>query len=118
MIDENRSLMSDQKLPNATAVLVLGIISIVTVCCYGIISIITGAVGLYLASKDGTLHKANAGMYSNFSTLNTGKILCIIGLILGVLYLGLVVAMFAMFGLEGMQDQDLMRERLEGMFGQ
>lgn len=118
MIDENRSQMIDQKLPNGTAVLVLGIISIITVCCYGIVSIITGGIGLYLAKKDGALHKTNPGMYSNFSTLNTGKILCIIGLILGVLYLGLVIAMFAMFGLEGMQDQDLMRERIEGMFGQ
>lgn len=109
--------MNDQKLPNATAVLVLGIISIVTVCCYGIISVITGAVGLYLAKKDGTLYQANPTMYSNYSNLNTGKILCIIGIVLGALYLLLVVFFLVTFGIDGMQDQELMRERIEDMLG-
>ena len=36
--------MEQQKLPNATLILVFGIISIVTCCCYGIIGLIFGVV--------------------------------------------------------------------------
>lgn len=31
--------MEQQKLPNATIILVLGILSIVTCCCYGIVGL-------------------------------------------------------------------------------
>ena len=44
--------MENQKLPNATAVLILGIFSILICCCYGIFSIILGVVALVLANKD------------------------------------------------------------------
>ena len=39
--------MEKQKLPNATAVLVLGIASILTCCCYGIIGLILGIVAFF-----------------------------------------------------------------------
>ena len=51
--------MENQKLPNATAVLILGIFSILTCCCYGIISISLGAIGLVLANKDAKLYAEN-----------------------------------------------------------
>ena len=47
--------MDQQKLPNATAVLVLGILSIVTCCCYGIPGIVAGIIGLVLYKKDNAL---------------------------------------------------------------
>ena len=40
--------MENQKLPNATAVLILGILSIITCCCYGIFSVILGSLGIVL----------------------------------------------------------------------
>ena len=43
------------KLPNATTVLVMGIISILGCCCYGIIGIVCGIIGLVLAKKDTAL---------------------------------------------------------------
>ena len=64
--------MENQKLPNATAVLILGIFSILTCCCYGIISIILGAIGLVLANKDAKLYAENPSAYTNYNNLKIG----------------------------------------------
>lgn len=107
----------NQKLPNATAVLVLGIVSIITCCCYGIISIILGAVGLYLAKKDTQVYSENPSLYSNYNNIKTGKILCIIGIVLGVLYLIYIICIFAIFGMETLQNPALMQEKMRQMMG-
>ncbi len=110
--------MEKQKLPNATAVIILGILSIVTCCCYGVLGIILGIIALVLAKKDTQLYLENPELYSNYSTIKTGKILAYIGLILSFIYLLLVIWMIATFGFEGMQDQELMQEQLREMLGQ
>lgn len=93
-----------QKLPNATAVLVLGILSILTCCCYGVLGLILGIVALVLAKKDTKLYNENPSNYTNFSNIKTGKILAIIGIILSVLYLILNVYLFATYGAEGLEE--------------
>lgn len=110
--------MEKQKLPNGTAVIILGILSIVTCCCYGILGIILGVIALVLAKKDTQLYLENPELYSNYSTIKTGKILAYIGLVLSFIYLLLVIWMFATFGFEGMQDQELMQEQIREMLGQ
>lgn len=110
--------MNQQKLPNATTVLVLGIVSIVTCCCYGIVSIITGGIGLYLAGKDEKLYAASPDLYSDYNNLKTGKILCIIGIILGVLYLIYVIFLLSTFGIETLSDPELMQEKIKDLTGQ
>lgn len=107
-----------QKLPNATAVLVLGILSILTCCCYGILSIILGAVGIYLAKKDATLYNANPSLYTNYNNVKTGKILSIIGIVLGVLFLIYMVWIISVFGFDALQDQQLLEQRMREMMGQ
>lgn len=104
--------MQNQKLPNATAVLILGIISIVTCCCYGIFGLIAGGVGLMLANKDMKLYQANPDQFSNFNNLKIGRILCIIGLILSALYLIYVIFLFSTLGMEGIQQmqEEMMRK--------
>lgn len=77
--------MEQQKLPNATAVLVLGILSIVTCCCVGILGIIFAVIALILANKDMKLYKANPELYTNYSNLQTGRIIAIVGLCLSAL---------------------------------
>lgn len=79
--------MERQKLPNSTAVLVLGILSIVTCCCF-LIGGVLGIIGLVLANKATKLYNENPDQYDGFNNVKTGKILCIIGIILTVLYLG------------------------------
>ncbi|WP_435524383.1 CCC motif membrane protein [Chryseobacterium indoltheticum] len=61
--------MNQQKLPNATAVLVLGIVSIVGCCCYGVLGLIAGIIGLVLYKKDNALYQSNPTLYSITITL-------------------------------------------------
>ena len=101
-----------QKLPNATAVLVLGILSIITCCCYGIFGLALGIIALYLAKKDLLLYKANPQAYINYSNLNTGKILAIIGIVLSAIYIIYLIVLFSTLGMEGIQQmqEEMMRK--------
>lgn len=110
--------MEKQKLPNATAVIILGILSILTCCCYGVLGIILGIIALVLAKKDTQLYLENPELYSNYSNIKTGKILAYIGIALSVLTAIYFIWLFATFGLEGMQDQEMMQEKIREMFGQ
>jgi hypothetical protein len=73
-----------QKLPNSTAVLVLGILSIVFGCFF--IGAVLGIIGLVLGGKSKKLYKANPEQYEGYGSLNAGYIMSIIGTILGGLY--------------------------------
>jgi hypothetical protein len=72
-----------QQLPNATAVLVLGICSIV-LGCFGI-GVICGIIGLVLSSTPRRMYRENPEQYDNYGSLNAGFIMCIIGTALGAL---------------------------------
>lgn len=106
--------MEKQKLPNATAVLILGILSIPACCFYGI-GIVFGIVGLVLAKKDTHLYKSNPELYDGYSNVNTGRILSIIGLSLSVIYIMIMIFVLAYFGFEAMKDPALMQEKLRQM---
>jgi hypothetical protein len=79
-------------LPNATTVLVLGILSIV-------ICFITGIIALVLAKKDMDLYRANPTAYSeaSLSNLKAGRICAIIGIILQGLGLLIYILFFVIF---------------------
>ncbi|MBC7607302.1 MAG: DUF4190 domain-containing protein [Burkholderiales bacterium] len=96
--------MEKQKLPNATAVLILGILSILTCCCYGIVGLILGIVALVLAKKDLTIYIENPELYEGFSNINTGRILAIIGITLSSIYLIFTIYLYAVVGEEGLKD--------------
>ena len=68
-------------LPNATATLVLGILSIVIGC--GSIGLILGIIGLVISKEAKQLYDQNPDGYTGYSNLNAGRVLCIIGIILG-----------------------------------
>ncbi len=72
-------------LPNATAVLVLGICSIVFSCFF--VGLILGIIGLALSGKGRSMYQQNPDQYEGYGTLNAGFILSIIGVVLGVIYL-------------------------------
>jgi hypothetical protein len=74
-------------LPNATAILVLGICSIVGCFCYGIPGIICGIIALIMGGKAMREYEANPNMYtiSSFNNAKAGRICGIIGTILSVL---------------------------------
>lgn len=75
-----------RQLPNATTVLVLGIISIPTSFCYGIIGIILGIIALVIAKKDLRLNRENPGVYDGIENLNAGRICAIVGLSIGSIF--------------------------------
>lgn len=108
--------MEQQKLPNATLILVFGILSIVTCCCYGILGLIFGIIALVMAKKAVALYKENPEMYTDYGNVKTGKVLAIIGIVLSAIYLCFSLWAISTFGLEALQDQELMQEKIEEIF--
>ncbi len=105
-------------LPNATAVLVMGILSIVTCCCfYGIISLILGIIALVLGNKDTRLYLANVGMYTegSYKNLRAGRVCAIIGLVLGGITIVACIILVATFGFDMLRDQEAMKELIMEM---
>ena len=99
--------MEQQKLPNVTISIVLGIFSFLC-CCFsaGILGILLSGIALFLVSKDTKLYSQNPEGYSNFSTLKTAKIVAIIGLVLGVLSLiWTIYSVMQMGGWEAYMEQ-------------
>lgn len=71
-------------MPNATAVLVLGICSIVFSCFF--VGLVLGIIGLVLGNKAKALYKESPAIYDGYGQLNAGWIMSIIGLCLSALY--------------------------------
>ncbi len=90
---EEKVLDSSQKaLPNSTAILILGICSIVLCFCYfcfGFLGITCGIIALVLAKGDNKLYLENPEKYTegSYSNLKAGKICAIVGLSMSSLYL-------------------------------
>jgi M penetrans paralogue family 26 len=97
MSDQNKDYLSNTHLtapplPNATATLVLGILSIVV--CF-----ICGIVALVISNKDLTMYKNNPELYSlaSYNNIKAGRICAIVGIILQVVGLILYIALIAFF---------------------
>ena len=91
-----------QPLPNSTAVLVLGIVSIVAVfCTYGILGIALGIIGLVLAGSPMKMYEQNPEKYTeaSYKNLKAGRICSIIGLSLGGLFI--LLGILALIGIVG-----------------
>jgi hypothetical protein len=89
-----------QMLPNSTAVLVLGIISIVGCFCYGIVGVVLGIIALVLAGKGNALYQQNPGTYSevSYKNMKAGKICAIIGLCLSAIYMVCIIIYLCILG--------------------
>jgi len=106
--------MKNQKLPNATAVLIMGILSLLMCFCY-CTGFIFGIVGLVLAKNDMKKYRENPDAYTNYQALNIGRILSIIGLILNILTILVFIGVISYFGFEALKDPVLLQERLNQM---
>jgi hypothetical protein len=100
-------------LPNATAVLVLGILGIVFTCCYGG-GLILSIIALVLYSKDKSLYVANPELYTevSFKNAKSGRVCAIIALVLSILCLILVFIAIALVGFAGLSNPDALRQAL------
>ncbi|MDR0864585.1 MAG: hypothetical protein LBO74_06600 [Candidatus Symbiothrix sp.] len=101
-------------LPNATVVLVLGILSIPLCCCYGL-GLILGIIALVLAGNAVRLYNANPFRYtpSSYKNVSTGKICAIIGIILSAVYIGYLIWAVSYIGWDAISDPQLLQERLQ-----
>ena len=109
--------MEQQKLPNSTLILIFGIFSILGCCIYGI-GLILGIVALVLAGKATKLYNENPDLYTGYQNVKTGRILAIIGIVLCVIYIGIILFMGFKLGWDAMGNQELMQERMQEMMGQ
>lgn len=97
---QNQNLGGQVPVPNATAVLVLGIVSIALCWCYGVVGLACGIIALILSNKGKALYEASPEAYtlSSFNNLKAGRICGIIGLILSALTLVWVVVYVLILG--------------------
>lgn len=96
----NNEALVKESLPNSTAVLVMGIMSIIFCWCWGFIGLILGIIGLILGIKSKKIYKEDPDRYSlsSYKNLNAGYICSLIGTILsGLFVLTLIVSVI--FGL-------------------
>lgn len=90
--------------------LVLGIISIATCWCYGVIGTACGIIALVLARKDFSRYHLEPLRYSvsSYNNLKAGRICAIIGTILSALYLVIIIVAIAVIGVAGLSHPDQM----------
>jgi len=84
---QNQQVFQNSKnpLPNAAAVLVLGICSIVFSCFF--VGLVLGIIGLVLGNRGRKLYKDAPSMYDGYGQLNAGWIMSIIGICIAGLYI-------------------------------
>ncbi|MFC4230345.1 CCC motif membrane protein [Parasediminibacterium paludis] len=97
-------------LPNATAVLVLGILGIVLACCYGG-GLILSIIALVLYGKDNNLYVASPELYTEASLKNAkaGRVCAIIGLSVSILYIIFIAVLIALVGVAGLSNPEAIR---------
>lgn len=94
-----------QNLPNSTAVLVLGILSIVfCCCCYGFIGLILSVIAVILASKANKIYNTEPNAYSesSYKNMKAGKVCAIIGICLSSLFMLIGLGYLILFGTAAM----------------
>lgn len=103
-----------QKLPNATATLVLGILSIISCCCLGLPGVIFGIIALVISQNSVKMYRENPSEYSDFGNIQAGRIMAIIGIVLSGLSLIRTIVMLIIYGslgyeaiLEGIENGDI-----------
>lgn len=93
--------VAQEQVPNATTILVLGIISLVF--C-GIVGLVCGIIGLNLAGKAKAIYEANPSRYTtgSYSNVTSGRICSLIGVILSsVAMFFLIIYLIFVFAVVG-----------------
>lgn len=103
--------MEKPTLPNSTLILIFGILSIVTCCCWGILGLIFGIIALVMAKKAKEIYIAEPDVYTGYNNVKTGRILAIIGIVLSAIYLVINIVLIILYGWDGMQE--MMMESIE-----
>ena len=105
--------MEKYTLPNSTGVLILGILSVITCCCYGIIGLPLGIIALVMAGKATKIYLEAPENYIGFSNVKTGKVFAIIGIVLNCIFLIYVIWILSTIGFAALQDPSLLQEGIQ-----
>lgn len=108
IIDQNIHYSGRQMLPNATATLVLGILSIVFCWCYGIVGTTLGIIALAISAKSVKLYNDNPAAYDGYGNLKAGRIMSIIGISLSALYLVFIIIYISILGFAAFSLTDIL----------
>lgn len=111
--------MGQMPLPNASTVLILGIVSIViSCCCYGILGIVLAIVTLVMAKKAREIYYANPNAYTpgSLSNITTGRICAIIAIVIGIIVIVSYIIIISMYGMSSLTNpqelQEILRRRM------
>lgn len=76
------------ELPNATTILVLGILSLIFCWCYGFVGLILGIIAVVLSttSRKNYLSSPESYTEASFKNMNTGRICGIVGICVSALF--------------------------------
>lgn len=85
-------------LPNSTATLVLGILSILTCWLYGLPGVAMAIIALVISKKPMADFKESPDEFEGGGNLKAGRVMAIIGLSLSGLYLFALIIAFAILG--------------------
>ncbi len=91
---------AQQSLPNATGILVMGIISIATCWCYGIAGLALGIISIVLSNKAKRLYEENPNTYteSSYKNMKAGRTCAIVGICLSGAYLVFIIIYLLVIG--------------------
>lgn len=110
--------MEKQTLPNATVSLVLGIFSLLTCICYGVLGLPLGIAAFILGNKALKIYQENPEEYTSSGNASAGKILGIVGIILNLIFILFIVWIIYKVGWENLQNQEVMEQRMLEIFGE
>ena len=85
-------------LPNSTATLVLGIVSIVSCWMYGVFGVILAIIALVISKKSLDLYNQNPDEYEGIGNLKAGRTMAIVGLSLSGLFLLAIIIAISLIG--------------------
>jgi len=88
-----------RELPNATTIMVLGILSLVFCWCYGVIGLVLGILAVSLSSPQRRTYREHPDDYTEVSyrNMNVGRICGIIGICISAVILLFWVVFFFLF---------------------
>lgn len=92
-----------QELPNATLSMILGIVGLALSLCFGcgLVGFILSIIAFVKGKKAVKEYENNPTIYSEklYGQAKAGKIIGLIGLILGIIVIGLITAYLVVFGI-------------------
>lgn len=109
-----------ESVPYSTITLVLGILSIIGCCIYGVTGLVLGIIALILASKGSKAYYNNPEKYNpgTWNNIKAGRVCAIIGIIFSILVIILLVTIISIVGWDAISDPDLMQKRIDELMEQ